>query len=214
MKVVAVCGSQREKSNTETYLRTALEELETLGFETEMISLRDSQLRGCRGCYSCVEAKKCVVKDDFQAVFAKMVAADGILLGSPVYHGSITAELKAVLDRAGFSGRWAVNEMKNTDENYKWSGNIFSGKVVAPVTTARRAGQNFAFAQILLWAACNDCVTVGNSYWNVGVAGKGGAVNALEDTEGVSIMKSLAGNMAHVLKALHGKGEKAEGGKA
>lgn len=203
MKIVAVCGSPREKSNTGFYLKTALEELEKLGAETRFISLRDKSLRGCRACYSCVEAKKCVVQDDFQEVFSEMVSADGILLGSPSYHSSITGELKAVLDRAGFSGRWYANEMKKTGEAYSWSGNAFSGKVVAPVTVARRAGQNFTFAQLLLWATCNDCVIPGSSYWNVGVAGKGGAVDAADDEEGVSIMRQLAANMHRVIKALN-----------
>lgn len=60
---------------------------------------------------------------------------------------------------------------------------------------ARRAGQNFAFAQLLLWAACNDCVIPGNTYWNVGVAGKGGAVDADGDSEGVGIMQGMARRM-------------------
>ncbi len=81
-----------------------------------------------------------------------MARSDGILLGSPVHHSSVTSEMKALLDRAGFSGRWAVNEMQAKDNNYEWKGCIFSGKVVAPVTVARRAGHNFAFAQLLLWA--------------------------------------------------------------
>lgn len=202
MKVLAVCGSQREKSNTEIYLQTVLGELSGMGMETELISLRDKNLRGCRGCYSCVKAKKCVVEDDFAVIFEKMVEADGILLGSPVYHSSITTELKAVLDRAGFSGRWFANEMKSKDESYAWKGNAFSGKVVAPVAVARRAGQNFTFAQMLLWATCNDCIVVGSTYWNVGVAGKGGAVDAPEDEEGIAIMKHLAGNIHRVLTAL------------
>ncbi len=202
MKIVAVSGSPRKESNTEFYLKTVLKELESKGAETKFISLRDKAIKGCCACYSCVEAKKCVVNDDFQEIFGELMTADGILLGSPSYHSSITPELKALLDRAGFSGRWYANEMKKSGEAYSWSGNAFSGKVVAPVTVARRAGQNFAFAQLLLWATCNDCVIPGSSYWNVGVAGKGGAVNARDDEEGITIMKQLASNMYRVINAL------------
>ena len=134
---------------------------------------------------------------------AQMARADGILLGAPTYHASIPCELKALLDRAGFSGRWACNEMKKADEGYTWQGSLFSGKVVAPVTVARRAGQNFAFAQLLLWAACNDCVIPGNTYWNVGVAGKGGAVDADGDSEGVGIMQGMARRMVRTIEALN-----------
>ncbi len=202
MKILGICGSPRENGNTAAYLKMVLEEAAALGAETELVWLGDKSIHGCRGCYGCVKERRCVVKDDFQAIFDKMAQADGILLGSPVYHASMTSELKALLDRAGFSGRWAKNEMKEKNASYEWSGCLFSGKVAAPVTVARRAGQNFAFAQILLWATCNDCVVVGNTYWNVGAAGKGGAVDAGEDTEGAGIMKGLARRMTHTIKAL------------
>jgi multimeric flavodoxin WrbA len=204
MKVIGICGSPRPESNTRFYLKQVLSELEALGAETELIQLRELSIRGCKGCYGCVKAKKCIVEDDFGEVFKKMTEADGILFGSPVYHSSISPELKALLDRAGFSGRWYSNEMKEKDESYQWKGTAFSGKVVAPVTVARRAGQNFAFAQILLWAAANDCVIPGATYWNVGVAGKGGAVDAEEDAEGIGIMKHLAGNIVRVIRCLNG----------
>ncbi|MDR1376953.1 MAG: flavodoxin family protein, partial [Synergistaceae bacterium] len=83
-----------------------------------------------------------------------------------------------------------------------WGGNAFSGKVVAPVTVARRAGHNFAFAQILLWATCNDCIVAGSNYWNIGVAGKGGGVNADQDEEGIGTMKHLAANIHRIIKCL------------
>ena len=182
MRLLAICGSPRESGNTRRYLELALKEAQTLGAETELVWL---------------------IEDDFQPILAQMARADGILLGAPTYHASIPCELKALLDRAGFSGRWACNEMKKADEGYTWQGSLFSGKVVAPVTVARRAGQNFAFAQLLLWAACNDCVIPGNTYWNVGVAGKGGAVDADGDSEGVGIMQGMARRMVRTIEALN-----------
>ena len=71
-----------------------------------------------------------------------------------------------------------------------------------PVTVARRAGQTFAFAQLLLWATVNDTIVVGSNYWNVGVAGKGGKLDADQDTEGIGVITHMADNMAHVLKQL------------
>ncbi len=202
MKVIGICGSPRDESNTAFFLDQVLEPLKEKKVNTEVIRLNNYQISGCKGCYGCVKAKQCMVKDDFQEIFSKMMEADGILFGSPVYHASITSELKALLDRAGFSGRWYANEMKEKNESYKWTTTAFSGKVVAPVTVARRAGQNFAFAQILLWATCNDCIIPGSSYWNVGVAGKGGNVNAEEDEEGIAIMKHLADNMYDLITCL------------
>ena len=146
MRLLAICGSPRESGNTRRYLELALKEAQTLGAETELVWLGDKTIHGCKGCYGCVQARRCVIEDDFQPILAQMARADGILLGAPTYHASIPCELKALLDRAGFSGRWACNEMKKADEGYTWQGSLFSGKVVAPVTVARRAGQNFAFA--------------------------------------------------------------------
>jgi len=202
VKILALGGSPRKEGNTAWYLQRVLETAAALGAEGELVELGGLDIEGCRGCYGCVKAGKCVVEDDFQEVFQKLIEADGILFGSPVYHGSITSKLKAVMDRAGFSGRWAMNQMKDKGEAYTWKGTVFSDKVVAPVTVARRAGQNFAFAQILLWAAANDCIIVGNTYWNVGAAGKGGAKDASEDVEGVGIMDGLAHRMVETIRAL------------
>lgn len=203
MKVIGICGSPRENGNTEYYINTTLNKLKKHGIETELIKLNDKSIAPCKGCYKCVEAKRCVYNDDYQEIFDKMIEAEGIVLGSPVYHSSITPNLKSVLDRAGFSGRWYVNDMKEKSDSYEWKGTAFSGKVVAPITVARRAGQNFTFAQLLLWATVNDCIVTGSNYWNIGVAGKGGAVDANEDEEGINVMNHLADNMAFVIKRIN-----------
>lgn len=205
MVVLGINASPREKGNTHVFLNTALTRAAELGAETSYIWLGDKSLKGCRACYGCAEAKHCVIEDDFPAIFQELLRADAILLGTPVYHASMTAEMKALLDRAGFSGRWAANAMKATGETYQWSGNAFSGKVVAPIAVARRTGQTLALAEMLMWAACNDCIIVGNTYWNMGVAGKGGAVNAEEDEEGLGIMRSLAERIVYTTQRLSGK---------
>lgn len=202
MKVIGICGSPREKSNTKTYIDYTLKELKNMGFETELITLRDKKIEECTGCYGCVKAKHCIIEDDFQEIFQKMLDSDGILIGSPVYNSSITAKLKGLLDRAGFTGRWIANNMKNESDSYQWNGTAFSGKVAAPITVARRAGQNFAFAQLLLWMTVNDFIVTGSHYWNVGVAGTSGKLDAENDEEGLIIMKHLAQNMAHVITQL------------
>lgn len=202
MKVVGFCGSPRIKGNTEYLIETALNQLQEQGFETELVRLADKKIDQCSGCYSCVQAKECSIVDDFQAMFQKMLEADGIILGSPVYHSSITPKLKALIDRAGFLCRWVTNDMKAENSTYQWKGTALSGKVIAPITVARRAGQNFAFAQLLLWATVNDTIVVGSNYWNVAVAGTGGKVDADQDTEGIGIITHMADNMGHVLRQL------------
>jgi len=189
VKTIGISSSFRKDGNSEYYLKETLNFLEKEGIETEFVSLRGKTILPCRGCYGCFEAKECTQNgDDFAEIFAKMEEADGILVASPVYYSSATPQLMALLDRAGFCSRG-----KNS---------FFSGKVGAPITVARRAGHNFAFAQLLLWYFINDMIIPGSIYWNVCVAGAGGARNASEDTEGIQILQHFARNMAHVMKQL------------
>jgi multimeric flavodoxin WrbA len=109
-----------------------------------------------------------------------MLRADILIVGSPVHFGSATPELMALLDRAGYVSRA--------------NGNLFSRKIGGPVTVARRAGQNFTYAQLLLWYMINDMVVPGSSYWNVAVAREPGAVNA--DAEALATMDRFADNLA------------------
>ena len=195
MKAIAICGSPREGGNTEYYLKTVLGELAQKGVETEYIPMLDKTVKPCRGCYGCLQAKKCVQDDDFEAIFQKMEQADIIILGSPVYVGKPTSLLQALLERVTFSARA--------------SGRMLSGKVGAPVTVARRAGQVYAFGELLLWYFINDMVIPGSMYWNVAVAGAKGAKDADKDLEGIEIMKYTAANLLKVATAL--QNSKAEG---
>lgn len=202
MKIVALCGSPRQ-GNTEYYLKEVLQALAAKNHDTLFIPLRNKEINQCNGCYKCVEHKKCVINDDFAAVFTAMIEADCILAGSPVYNGSITPRLKALLDRAGFSARWMKNQMSTTDKKYNWGEMVFSRKLFAPVTVARKTGQTFALAQLALWASVNDFIILGSNYWPVGTAGISGKVNADEDAEGASIMAHLAENIDFLLNKIH-----------
>lgn len=193
MRALAICGSPRQGGNTEYYLRTLLTELEKHDVETEFLSLRDKTILSCRACYGCREKLKCVLNDDFAAVYERMVAADAIIIGSPVYVGRPTSYLSPLLERAGFMARTSGLR-------------LLSGKVGTPVTVARRAGEAFAFAELLLWYYINDMIVPGSMYWNVGLAGGKGAKDADKDLEGIEIMKYSAGNIARLLKALKNAG--------
>lgn len=189
MKTVAICGSPRQNGNTEHFMKVALTELEQKGIETEFVSLRGKMIHPCNGCYQCLNVGHCVIQDDFAGVFEKMQQADAILIGSPVYVARPTSLLSALLERATFSGRAA--------------GQPLAGKVGGPITVARRTGQAFASAELLLWFFINDIVVPGSMYWNVGVAGARGAFDAANDTEGEEIMRRFAVNLERVMTALH-----------
>ena len=186
--VVAVSGSPRPQGNTVQLARHALGPAEEAGLQTELISLAGKDIRGCQACGWCrdrkeSEAPRCKIEDDFGPVFERMLAADALLLGSPVYFGSATPEIKATIDRAGFAGRDA-----------------FRRKVGAPFTVARRAGQNYTFAQLMYFFMICDMIVPGSSYWNVAFGLKEGSVR--EDEEGLQTIEHLGENVVWLLDKL------------
>lgn len=190
LHVLGLTGSLRPKSNTKQYVQRILSRLEAEGLSTELVSLKGKVIHPCLGCYECVEAARCTQDDDdFAWILEKMRQAQGIVLGSPVYLSSVVPQLMALLDRATFVSLW--------------NGGFFKGKVGGPVTVARRAGHNMAFSQLLLWFFLNGVTVPGSKYWNVGLAGAGGARDADQDAEGLAIVTEFAENMAGVMKKIY-----------
>src|SRR5512136_3113071 len=108
MKVVAFNGSARQDGNTAILVRSVFAELEKEGIETELVQLAGEVVRGCTACYKCFASKdqRCAVTGDVvNDCIARMVAADGIIIGSPTYFADLTAETKALIDRAGMVAR-------------------------------------------------------------------------------------------------------------
>ena len=189
MKAIAICGSPRKNGNTELLLRAVLARLDKGGVPGELISLRDRPVRSCIACGACFQKKdsRCALKDDhFHEILNAMRAADVIVVGSPVYFGSATPDLMALLDRAGFVARA--------------NGNFFSRKIGGPVVVARRAGQNFTYAQLLFWFMINDMVVPGSTYWNIAFGRQPGEVQ--NDAEGLATMERFAENLAWLAKKL------------
>jgi multimeric flavodoxin WrbA len=183
MHAVAISGSPRKSGNTETLLQRCLDGLATKGITGDLISLRDKTIKGCRACAACSRNrdKQCNTKDDdFHPVFAAMQSADIIVVGSPVYFGSATPEMMALLDRAGYVSRA--------------NGHLFSRKLGGPIAVARRAGHNFTYAQLMFWFTINDFIVPGSTYWNVGLAGLPGKI--AEDEECLRTIDRFAENLA------------------
>ncbi len=187
MKVLGIAGSLRRNSNTLQYVEKALEVFRESDFDTTLISLRGKEIKPCNGCYDCVKKGYCTIKgDDFDDILAKMRESEGLILGSPVYLSSVVPQMMALLARATFVAYW--------------NDKFLSGKVGGPITVARRAGHNVAFSQLLLWFFINGVTVPGSTYWNVGMAGAGGARDALEDEEGISTVVNFSNNMVQLIK--------------
>lgn len=184
MKVVAIVGSPRKNGNTEILASHALKSIAEEGIETELISLSGKEIKPCNSCMACQKNGECIIKDDFPPILNKMIERDGIILASPVYFGSCTALLKALMERAGFISRPR--------------GNPFNRKVGGSLVVARRAGQNFTIAEINFWFQILGMTVPGSSYWNMAFGREKGEV--ANDEEGLRIAWNFGKNMAFVLK--------------
>lgn len=100
MKILSVCCSPRKGGNTETLLNEALKGAKQEGAEVELYSVSGKHLEPCDGCITCAQTGECHIKDDMQGLYGKLVEADGIIFGTPVYQYSIAAQAKIIMDRS------------------------------------------------------------------------------------------------------------------
>lgn len=187
MKVIGINGSARKNGNTSIIIKTIFMELEKKGIETELIELADKTVKGCIGCFGCKGRKQCIIKDDFfNDCFNRMVNADGIILGSPVYSADITSKMKAFLERAGVVVATNPGMLKH--------------KVGASVAAVRRGGGMTAVDTLNHFLLNKEVFVVGSTYWNM-VYGKdiGDVIN---DDEGMRNMKNLGENMEWLMEKL------------
>lgn len=191
MKVVAFNGSPRKNGNTSLLIERVFAPLREAGIETELVQVGGRNLHGCRACYQCFERKDghCVFDDDIlNECVDKMREADGIILGSPTYFANMTAEMKALIDRAGLVSLAAGGALKR--------------KVGAAVVAVRRAGALPTFDGINHFFHLQQMIVPGASYWNLGIGREIGQVES--DEEGLRNMQVLGENIAWLLEKLHG----------
>jgi multimeric flavodoxin WrbA len=190
MKVLGLNGSARKDGNTAILIKYVFRELEGEGIETELIQLAGKKIRGCKACFKCMKNKdrRCAVDNDvLNECLEKMIHADGIILGSPTYFADVSAEMKALIDRAGMVTR--VNDF------------LLKRKVGAAIVAVRRAGATNAFDTLNHLFLANQMIVPGSIYWNIGVGRDKGDVE--KDEEGIQTMKNLGMNMAWLLKKLN-----------
>lgn len=189
MKVVAFNGSPRRDGNTVRLLRMVCKTLEDEGIETEIVQVGGKSVHGCTACMKCAENqdRRCVLTgDSVNEWMEKMFAADGIIIGSPTYFADLTPEAKALIDRAGFVA------LAN--------GGLLNRKAGAAVVAVRRAGAIHVYDSINHLFGISGMVTVGSSYWNMGIGLNPGEVDS--DMEGRQTMEDLGKNMAWLLKKI------------
>ena len=149
MKVVLVNGSPNEKGCTYTALKEMADEFGRQGVETEIVHIGKAAIHGCIGCGYCRKAGRCVFDDAVNALAEKLVEADGLVFGSPVFYAGISGQLKCFMDRLFYS-----------------QGARLAGKPAAAVVSARRGGCATTFDDINRFFTINCMPVVSSQYWN------------------------------------------------
>ena len=183
MKVLLLNGSPRANGNT----AAALAEMEKIfaqdGIEVETVVVGNKDVRGCTACGGCYKQGKCVFEDVVNQLAPKFQEADGLVVASPVYYASPNATLLAVLDRLFYSTRFPKTM-----------------KVGASVAVARRGGCSATFDVLNKYFTISGMPVASSQYWNSVHGGAPG--EALQDAEGLQTMRTLARNMAFLMKSI------------
>ena len=183
MKVLLINGSPKVQGNTALALTEMAEVFALEGIETEIIHVGNKDIRGCVACGSCGRLGKCVFDDMVNEVAAKFEAADGIVIGSPVYYAGANATLMAFMQRLFYSTRF--------DKTMK---------VGASVVVARRGGCSATYDEMNKFFGISGMPIASSQYWNSVHGGAPG--EAAQDLEGMQTMRTLARNMAFLMKAI------------
>ncbi len=191
MRVLLLNGSPNQAGCTFTALSEVAKTLHENGVETEFLHLGKKAVRGCIGCRKCREngSQRCIYTDDIaNEISERLQAADGLVVGSPVYYAGPNGALLAVLDRAFYS-----------------AGGTFKGKAAAAVVSARRGGTTAALDCLQKYFTISQMPQVSSQYWHM-VHGNT-PQEVAQDEEGLQTMRTLGRNMAWQLKGLHQAGE-------
>ena len=188
MKVLIINGSPRQKGNTSIALVEIAKQLEKLGIESEIVWIGNKPVCGCIACNTCKDKPgACVFDDDVcNGISAKMNSSDALIVGSPVYWGQPNGAVLSIIQRAFYS-----------------NGAAFRGKPAAAVAVCRRGGATATFETLNMPFQMMSMPVVTSQYWNI-VYGREPGQAAL-DREGLQTMRTLANNMAALLRATGGK---------
>ena len=183
MKVLMLNGSPRPEGNTSTALREMEQIFQAEGIETEIIQVGGRDIRGCVACGGCSKLGRCAFDDIVNELAPKFESCDGLVVGSPVYYASANATLVALLTRLFYSTPF--------DKTMK---------VGAGVVVARRGGLSATFDELNKFFTISGMPVASSQYWNSVHGSLPG--EAAQDAEGLQTMRTLARNMAFLMKSI------------
>jgi len=187
VKIIGIVGSPRKGGNTENLVKNALIAAEKAGAETELISLAGAEIEPCIACDICKATGECAIYDDMSDILAKIVNSQGIIIGSPVYFGNVTAQLKMLMDRS-----------RPLRGDFKLKNKI--GGAIS-VGGSRNGGQETTISAIHEFMLIHDVVIVGDGapLAHYGGTGVGGAKNDAENDEiGLKTSQNLGRRVAEL----------------
>ncbi len=183
MKVLLLNGSPHKSGCTFVALHEMEQVFAQEGIETELVHVGNLPARGCIACNYCAKNGKCVHNDIVNDLAGKFEEADGLVVGSPVYYAGPNATLTAILDRLFYSTHFSKDL-----------------KVGAAVTSCRRGGNETTFDRLNKYFGISGMPIAGGQYWN-GIHGRN-ADEARQDEEGLQSMRTLARQMAFLMKSI------------
>ncbi len=184
MKVLMINGSAHANGTTSAALKIIADELKAQGVDSEIVCLGTAAVHTCMGCGACQKNGKCVFDDDpVNAIGEKVKEADGYIFAAPVHYASPSGAIIALMDRLFYA-----------------YGKYLRFKPAASVVAARRAGTTASYDVLNKYIGINNMLAVPSTYWN-NIHGSN-AEEALQDEEGVTIMRAIASNMVWLLKLL------------
>ncbi len=181
MKVLLINGSSRKAGCTFTALSEIAAELEKQGIESVIYQLGTAPVQGCIACGGCKRGDGCKMNNDVNALAELMKTCDGLIVGSPVYYAGPNGALCALLDRFFYS-----------------HGGEMTAKPAAAIVSCRRGGASAAFDRLNKYFSISNMPIVTSQYWNQVHGSTPDDVR--KDEEGLQTMRTLAVNMAHLLR--------------
>ena len=183
MKVMLLNGSPRANGNTRAALEECAKELNALGIDTEIVNVGSAPVSACRACNACSKLGRCVIDDGVNEFADKLIAADALIVGTPVHYASPGGAVISFLDRLFYNRQGA-----------------YAHKPAAAVAVARRAGTVASIDVLNKYFTIAQMPVVSSTYWNDAFGAAPGQV--AQDGEGMQTMRNLARNMAWLLKCI------------
>jgi len=203
MKIVGISGSPRTKGNTDILVQEALKAASEMDAKTEFIALAGKKIKPCTGCGTCrTESSKgiCAIKDDdLPRIYEVMKGADGIIVASPVYFLSVTAQLKALFDRSIIL-RYAKGTPVDRPGVPGGPEFLLKNKIGGAIAVGggRDGGQLFTINSILQWMLLQSMIVVGNNYGMGGSAKAGTKGDVQNDEIGIAMARHVGLRVAEV----------------